>query len=226
MTENIIKGAFKEGGIIASVVQSDRSARILVKGLEPGGAGDPEFLGKLKHIAVSCAEHVKSHSEREICAVLGAHPELAETLDPTEDQINEMGLTRVAAMDGNCGIVVRACEKEPAATPLPYASLSGGGDLAVQPGLATIPPEFTRKTWRDLNDNQKKIYEVAAQLMGEKLRKLVCIDDEGLKLVCCISDFPPARGRSILVPLATLADQFAGGTALEAIGKRLHALRG
>lgn len=226
MPQNVIKGAYKEGGVVASVVQKDGEAKILVKGIEPKGPDDAAFVGELKKVADGCRDHLKDFKEREICAVLVHDPASAEHVNLSADQIQELGLTRVSVMDGNCGLTIRVCEAAPPATPLAFASLVGGGDLAPQPGLVSIPPEHARKAYKDLTDPQKKVYEAAVQVMSEWLVQLVCISHDGLKLVATVRDSPPARAHSVLVPLGTLADQFSNGTALEEIGNRLHSLRG
>ena len=225
MPENILKGVFREGEIVASVVQKDSTARILVKGAEPSAPGDPAFLETLGRVVTACKQHVAEFSERELCAVLVSHPEQAEHIEFSDSQIEQMGLTRISAMDGNCGMVVRACEVEPPPLALAYGSLIGGGDLATQPGMTAVPPDYERKTYRDLTDPQKKVFEVAVQLMGRTLLRLVCLVHENLRMVACLKDYPPPRARSVLVPLGLLADQLAKGTAPEEIGKRLHVLR-
>ena len=183
MADNVLKGVFREGDIIASVVQSETSARILVKGVEPTAPGDAAFIESIKKVVEGCKEHVSEYSEREFCAVLGAHPEQAEHIEFSAEQIEQLGLTRITAMDGHCGMIIRACEAEPPPLPLAYASLTGSGDLATQPGMTTVPPDFERKTYKDLNDSEKKVFDIAVQLMDRAVMRIVCLVNEKLQRV-------------------------------------------
>jgi hypothetical protein len=117
--ETILKGVFKDGGLVASVVQKPDHARILVKGAEPGSPRDPAFADSIRKVAEGCKPHVEKFSERELCAVLVLNPGQAEGIDFTQEEIGGFGLTRVTAMDENCGIVVRVVEAEPPPIPLP-----------------------------------------------------------------------------------------------------------
>jgi hypothetical protein len=130
--ETVLKGVFKDGGLVASVIQKPDIARILVKGAEPG----PSFKDSVKKVADGCKPHVEKFGERELCAVLVANPGEAETIDLTEAEIGGFGLTKVTAMDGNCGIVVRVVEAEPAPITLAYTSLRSSTGLPDQPGMA------------------------------------------------------------------------------------------
>jgi len=100
--ETVLKGVFKDGGLVASVIQKPDIARILVK-----GADGPSFKDNVRKVADGCKSHVEKFSERELCAVLVTNPGEAEGIDLTQDEIGGFGLTKVTAMDGNCGIVVR-----------------------------------------------------------------------------------------------------------------------
>ena len=42
--QKVLKGVYKEGGVIASVIQKDDTARIMVKGAEPSSAGDTGYI--------------------------------------------------------------------------------------------------------------------------------------------------------------------------------------
>lgn len=223
----VLKGVFKDGAIVASVVQQDKMARIMLKGAEPSSAEDTGFLESLKKVAAACAEHVKDFEERELCAVLVQRPDLAEHIQTPPEEIKSMGLTSLAAMDGTCGIVVRRWEADGAPVPLPYASLRADNrGMAEQPGVVGLPPDFPRKAHKDLNPQQKQVFEAAAQIAGGSLFKLVCFEDEGLRMAVSVRDLPPARARSILVPLGNYAEELAKGTALGEIGKRLSVVRG
>lgn len=218
--ETVLKGVFKDGGLVASVIQKPDAARILVKGAEPG----PSFKESVRKVADGCKPHVEKFGERELCAVLVQNPD-AESIDLTQDEIGGFGLTKVTAMDGNCGIVVRVLEAEPAPIPLAYTSLRSSSGLPDQPGMAEIPATLPRKSHKDLTDPQKKVYEAAAQVAGRGLLRMVCVDDGGLKLVVTVKDAPPPRARSVCVPLGLFADDLAAGTPFDEIVKRLSQLR-
>ena len=117
--ETVLKGIFKDGGLVATVIQKPDSARIMVKGAEPG----PSFKDNVRKVADGCKPHVEKFGERELCAVLVQDPGQAESIDFTQDEIGGFGLTKVTAMDGNCGILVRVVEAEPAPISLAYTSL-------------------------------------------------------------------------------------------------------
>ena len=219
--ETVLKGVFKDGGLVASVIQKPDVARILVKGAEPG----PEFKDAVRKVADGCKPHVEKFAERELCAVLVASPGQAESIDFTQDEIGGYGLTKVTAMDGTCGIVVRVVEAEPAPIPLAYTSLRSSSGLPDQPGMAEIPADLPRKTHKDLSDTQKKVYEAAAQVAGRGLIRMVCIDDGGLKLIVSVKDAPPPRARTVLVPLGQFADELAKGLSFEDLVKKLGQLR-
>lgn len=218
--ETVLKGVFKDGGLVASVIQKPDVARILVKGAEPG----PSFKDSVKKVADGCKPHVEKFGERELCAVLVQNPD-AEGIELTQDEIGGFGLTKVTAMDGNCGIVVRVVEAEPAPITLAYTSLRSSSGLPDQPGMAEIPATLPRKSHKDLTDPQKKVYEAAAQVAGRGLVRMVCVDDGGLKLIVTVKDAPPPRARSVCVPLGLFADDLAAGTSFDEIVKRLAQLR-
>lgn len=220
--ENILKGVFKEGALVASVIQKEGHAKIMLKGAEPS---DPAFLELLKKTAEACAPHVKDYAERELCAVLMTGAAAAEASPLDAAAIEGMGLTRISLMDGSCGVVVRAVEAEPAPIPLAYGSLGSSSGLPDQPGMVEIPPAFPRKQHKELSDPQKKVYEAAAQVAGRGLVRLVAFEDGEVKLAVTVKDAPPPRARSVLVPLAAFANDLAAGTAYEDIAKRLLQLR-
>lgn len=219
----VLKGVFKEGALIASVIQQDESSRIMLKGAEAGEAG---FLDALKKAAAACKEHVAAFAKRELCAVLVQSGGKAEAVTIPPAELQAMGLTRLALMDGDCGVVVRAFDTDPVPTPLAYASLRAGGTMALQPGSANVPDSMPRKAYRDLSPSQQKVFGVAAQLSARSLLKLFCFEDEGLRMVVVLWDLPPARGKSVLVPLGDLAKELDGGAPIEEIAKRLAPLRG
>src|SRR5882672_753300 len=219
--ETVLKGIFKDGGLVASVIQKPNIARILVKGAEPG----PTFKDAVKRVADGCKPHVEKFGERELCAVLVTNPGQAESIEFTQDEIGGYRLTKVTAMDGNCGIVVRCVEAEPAPISLAYTSLRSSSGLPDQPGMAEVPADLPRRTHKDLNDSQKKVYETAAQVAGRGLIRMICIDDGGLKLIISVKDAPPPRARTVLVPLGQFAEELARGLSFEDLVKRLGQLR-
>lgn len=219
--ETVLKGVFKDGGLVASVIQKPDIARILVKGAEPGAT----FKEDVRKVAEGCKAHVEKFGERELCAVLVANPGQAESIDFTQEEIGGYGLTKITAMDGTCGIVVRVVEAEPAPISLAYTSLRSSNGLPDQPGMAEIPANLARKAHKDLTDSQKKVYETAAQVAGRGLIRMVCIDDGGLKLVVSVKDAPPPRARTVLVPLGQFAEELAGGLSFDDLVKKLGQLR-
>lgn len=220
--ENILKGVYKEDGLVASVIQKEGYAKIMLKGAE---ASDPVFLQLLQKAATACAPHVKDYAERELCAVLMTSASAVEAAPVDAAAIEGMGLTRLSLMDGSCGVVIRAIEAEPAPTSLAYGSLRSSSGLPDQPGMVDIPADFPRKAHKDLSDPQKKVYEAAAQVAGRGLVRMVAFEDGELKLAVAVKDAPPPRARSILVPLAAFAKDLAGGTSYEDIAKRMNQLR-
>jgi len=222
MAENILKGVYKEGALVASVIQKDDAAKIMLKGAEPGS---PSFKDELKKAAEGCKPHIEKFAERELCAVLLQNPAGAEAAEVTPEDLQAFGLTKLSLMDGNCGIIIRVVEAEPAPTPLAYTSLRSDKGLPDQPGMAEIPSTIARKSYKELSDPQKKVFEAAAQVAGRGLVRMVCVDDGDLKMVVTVKDAPPPRARSVLVPLGSFANDLAKGTALDEIGKRLAPLR-
>jgi hypothetical protein len=220
--ENILKGVFKEGAMVASVIQKGDLARIMLKGAEPGSAA---FRGDLGKAAAGCKSHVEKFAERELCAVCEANPAGAETEALGPEELQSMGITKLTFMDRACGIAVRVIEAEPPPVPLPYGSLRSSSGLPDQPGQVEIPASFPRKSYKDLTDPEKKVYEAAAQVAGRGLVRLVCFEDGDLRLAISVKDAPPPRARSVLVPLGLFAKDLAGGASLDEIGRRLGQLR-
>jgi hypothetical protein len=220
--DSILKGVFKEGPLVASVIQKGESARIMLKGAEPG---DSAFKDQLRKAAEGCRPHVEKFSTRDLCAVTAANAAAAEGVALGEEDLKSMGLTGLSVMDANCGVPVRVFEAEPPPIPLAYGSLRASSGLPDQPGLVEIPPDFPRKAYKDLSDPQKKVFEAAAQAAGRGLLRLVCFDEGGLKLAVTVRDMPPPRARSVLVPIGQFADDLAKGASLDEIGRRLQQLR-
>lgn len=220
--DNILKGIFKDGALVASVIQKEGHAKIMLKGAEPGDAG---FADALSKTAAACKPHVQDYLERELCAVAMSGAGQAESLALGQAELDGMGLTKLSVMDGTCGVVVRVVEAEPAPTSLAYGSLRSSNGLPDQPGLVEIPADYPRKSHKDLGDAQKKVFEAAAQVAGRGLLRMVAFEDGELKLAVTLKDAPPPRARSVLVPLGALADELAKGAAYEEIAKRMGQLR-
>ena len=223
--ETVLKGVYKEGAVVASVVQKGDTARILVKGVEPARPGDPDFAAGVKKVADGCRAHIEKFAERELCAVLVQNPAQAEGIAFSPEELASFGLTKVTAMDGTCGIVTRQVENQPAPLPLAYSGLRSSTGLPDQPGMAEIPANLPRKTHKDLTDPQKKIYEAAAQVGSRGILRMVCLLDGEIKLVVTVKDAPPPRARSVLVPLQLFAADLAKGTPFDELVKRLTPLR-
>jgi len=64
------------------------------------------------------------------------------------------------------------------------------------------------------------------QLAGRGLMKIVCLEDETLKMALALKDFPPARARSVVVPLGALGKEITGGATIEKVAKKLEVARG
>jgi hypothetical protein len=220
--ETILKGVFKDGAMVASVIQKGETARIMLKGAEPG---TPSFKADLKKAADGCRPHVEKFAERELCAVVVQNPSAAEAEAVAPEDLAAMGLTKLSLMDAGCGIVLRAVEAEPAPTALAYGSLRSSSGLPDQPGQVDVPPSFPRRSYKELSDPQKKVFEAAAQVAGRGLVRLVCFQDGDLKLAVSVKDSPPPRARSVLVPLAQFADDLAKGGSFDDLVKRLGQLR-
>ncbi len=221
----VLKGVFKEGPMVASVVQQDTTARIMLKGAEPAGPSDPQFMDSIKRAAEACKPHVGSFETRELCAVLLAQQSMASQVRIAPEEISAIGLTQVSLMDGDCGILLRIIDTEPPPTPLAYGSLRAGGEMADQPGIVVIPDTMARKIYRDLSPPQQQIFGAAAQVAGRGILQLACIEDGGLWLAVTVRDCPPPRARTVLVPLGKLANDLSSGTTLDEIGRRLSKLR-
>lgn len=222
MPENILKGVYKDGARVASVIQRDAGARIMLKGVEPGADGFPDAV---RRAVEACRPHVAEFAERDLCLVLVDNPAAAESAPLGPAEIEALGLTRVSLMDGHCGIVVRVIEAEPPPVPLAYGSLRSDRGLPDQPGIVEIPAGLPRKTYKDLTEPQRKVFEAAAQVAGRGLVRLVCFEDGELRMAVTVKDAPPPRARSVLVPLGAYAEELARGAALEEIARRLAPLR-
>lgn len=220
--EKVLKGVFKEGALVASVIQKGESARILAKGIEPGSA---TFADDLKKVVDGCKPHTEAFPDRELCAVSLADPGKAEGLAVDGALLGSLGLARLTIMDGTCGLTLRAIDAEPAPIPLAYGSLRSNSGLPNQPGAVEVPAALPRRLHASLDESQKKVYSAAAQVAGRGLLGLVCFEDNGLQLAVTLKDFPPPRARSVLVPLGSLAADLAKGLSFDDLVKGLAILR-
>jgi len=224
--QRVLKGIYKEGPAVASaIISPENKARILVKGVEPHMPRDPAFAEGIRRVIATCKEHLAGVEETELCAVLTQAPAMVEHVTFNPDELAAMGLVRILGMDGDCGLVVRMSDTDPAPTTLSYSSLRTGQGIPEQPGLIDVASNFLRKTYKSLTTPQQQLYGLIVQLGGRGLLKLVCVDDEGIKAAVSLKDLPPARARSLVIPFGALAAELAAGATLEAIAKKLDRAR-
>jgi hypothetical protein len=138
-----------------------------------------------------------------------------------------MGLRRVVLLDGESGMTVRVFDEDPPPVSLSYESLRADltGAVPNQPGLVDVPARYTRKLHRNLTDAEKKVYELAVQRAGRGLMKLVILEDGDLKLAVGLKDLPPARARSVILPLSEMGKEVAGGLSIEQVVNQLEIIR-
>jgi hypothetical protein len=220
--DKVLKGVFKDGAVVASVVQKEGSARILAKGVEPDA---PALLDELRKIAEGCKAHTEGFADRELCLVAVASPAAAEGIRLDEAALASLQITRLTVMDGACGVLVRSIDAEPAPIPLAYGSLRASSGLPNQPGAVEVPAAHPRRSHAALDANQKKVYEAAAQVAGRGLLGLVCFEDGELQLAVTVKDFPPPRARSVLVPIGRLARDLEGALTFDGLVQALAPLR-
>ena len=227
-TSRINRGIYKDGGIVASaVIENDGGARLMIKGLEPLLPGDPAFTERLKKIVSECRGHLEGAKRVEIHVVLTRAAGLAEQVNLKPDDLATMGVRRVILLDGESGLTVRVFDEDPLPTLLSYESLRAdlSGVIPDQPGLVDVPPRYTRKLHRDLTEEEKKVFEMAVQRAGRGLMKLVIVEDGDLKLAVTLKDMPPARARSVILPLSELGKEVAGGMSIEQLANKLEVVR-
>jgi len=223
----ILRGIFKDGPLVASaIIEADGNARLMVKGAEPLMAGDPAFNDKLRKIAAECKGKLEGATKVELHAVL-VRAALAEHATFKPDDLAAMGVRRIVLLDADCGLAIRIFDEDPAPVTLSYESLRADltGNLPDQPGLVDVPSRYTRKLHRDLNDGEKKVYEMAVQRAGRGLMKLVIVEDGDLKLAVALKDLPPARARSVILPLSELGGEVTGGLSIEQLANKLEIVR-
>lgn len=224
----ILRGIYKEGAVVASaVIDPDGSARLMIKGAEPLLAGDPAFVDTLKKIASECRSHIGGAEKVEIHAVFSRAQALAEQVAIKDEDLVAMKVQKVVLLDAECGLALRIFDDDPDPVSLSYESLRADltGAVPDQPGLVDIPTRFTRKLHRDLTDSEKKVYEMAVQRAGRGLIKLVIVEDGDLKLAVGLKDLPPARARSVILPLSELGKEVAGGLSIELLANKLEIVR-
>ncbi len=223
----ILRGIYKEGGIVASaIIEPDGSARLMVKGAEPLMAGDPAFVDRLKKIAKECRGKLEGAQKVQIHAILD-RAALAEQVSIKPEDLGAMHVEKVVLLDAECGLPVRVCDDDPAPVSLSYESLRADltGGVPDQPGLVDVPARYTRKLNRDLTDGEKKVFEMAVQRAGRGLMKMVILEDGDLKLAVALKDLPPARARSVILPLSELGKEVAGGLSIEQLANKLEIVR-
>ncbi|HEU4339515.1 MAG TPA: hypothetical protein VFS19_05565 [Planctomycetota bacterium] len=223
----ILRGIYKDGPVVASaVIEPDGSARLMVKGAEPLLAGDPAFLERLKKIASECRGKLEGAQKVQIQAILD-RAALAEQVNIKPEDLAEMKVEKVVLLDAACGLPVRVCDEDPAPVSLSYESLRADltGSIPDQPGLVDVPTRYTRKLHRDLTDDEKKVYEMAVQRAGRGLMKLVIVEDGDLKLAVALKDLPPARARSVILPLSELGKEVKDGLSVEQLANKLEIVR-
>ena len=224
----ILRGIYKDGAVVVSaVIEPDGGARLMVKGAEPLMPGDPAFVEWLKTISSECKGKLEGSERVEIHAVFARAPVLAEHVHVKPEDLTAMGIRRVVLLDAECGLPLRVCDDDPPPATLSYESLRAdlSGRLPDQPGLVDIPARYTRKLHRDLNDSEKKVYEMAVQRAGRGLLRLVIVEDGDLQLAVALKDLPPARARSVILPLSELGKEVAGGLGLEQLANKLEIVR-
>jgi len=225
--QRILKGIYKEGTVVASaIIEPEGNARLMVKGAEPKDSKDESFTKQLKTIASKCKKELADAKSVEICAVLAANAEMAEHVSIPPETLKEMGVTRILLLDAECGLPIRVCDDDTAPVSLAYESLRAAGDLKEQPGCVEIADRYTRKLYKDLNPGERKVFEAVVQMAGRGLMKIVCLEDETLKMALALKDFPPARARSVIVPLGDLGKEITGGATIEKVAKKLEVARG
>jgi len=224
----ILRGIYKDGPIVVSaILEGEGNAKLMVKGAEPLVAADPAFNDKLKKIAKECKGKLEGAERVEIHAVLTQAPGLSEHVLIKPEELASMGVRRVVLLDAGCGLAMRTCDEDPAPVTLSYESLRAdlSGRIPDQPGLVDIPPRYTRKLHRDLNESEKKVYEMAVQRAGRGLMKLVIVEDGDLQLAVALKDLPPARARSVILPLSELGKEVAAGLGVEQLANKLEIVR-
>jgi hypothetical protein len=224
----IYRGIYKDGPVVASaVIDASGSARLMVKGAEPLMPFDPAFTDRLKKIAAECRSHLEGAKYFEIHAVLVRAAGLAEQVNFKPDDLATMGVRRIVLLDGESGMTLRVFDEDPIPTLLSYESLRAdlSGVIPDQPGLVDVPPRYTRKLHRDLTEDEKKVFEMAVQRAGRGLMKLVIVEDGDLKLAVTLKDLPPARARSVILPLSELGKEVAGGLSVEQLANKLEIVR-
>jgi len=198
----------------------------MVKGIEPKMPRDPGFLDAIKKLGAACKDTIANFTEREICAVIVQAPGMAEHVMATPDDLAAMGLTKLTAMDGDSGMIVRVNDVDPLPTTLSYGSLRAAKPFSEQPGSVEVAPNYLRKTYKTLTPQQQQIFGAVVQLAGRALIKIICFEDEGLKMAVALKDLPPSRARSLMVPIVDLGNEMVAGATIDAIVPKLNPVRG
>jgi len=225
--KRVLKGVYKEGTLVCSIVIVDeKSATIYCKGMEPAMPMDPNFIAVLKRVAEGTREHVAKCDERVMLTLFEQRPSMMDQMAISPSEVEQMGVRFVGAMDAESGFTFARYLPEPLPTSLAYTSLKASPYGSSQPGRVDLPAKFKRLPWKELPQPARDVVGVAVQVSGEGLLRLVCIEDEGYKLLATIRDFPPARARAALYSLDTLMDAVKAGKQPIEIATMLQALRG
>jgi hypothetical protein len=225
--KKVLKGVYKDGTLVCSIVIVDaKAATIYCKGMEPAMPMDPNFIAVLKRVAEGTREHVAKCDEKTMFTLFEQRPTLMDQMAISPTEVEAMGVRFVGAMDAESGLTFARYLPEPLATPLAYTSLKASALGSSQPGRVDLPAKFKRLTWKELTQPARDVIGVAVQVAGEGLLRLVCLEDEGLKLLATVRDFPPARARAALYSLDALMDAVKAGKQPIDIANMLQALRG
>lgn len=226
MADEILKGIYKEGPVVASAVVSEgKRAQLLVRGAEPAMAGDPGFVDRIQAIADGVRDALAKYEQRTFVVIFDQRPSLIDQMQVSPEIVEKMGFRFVGGMDWDLRFILRRCLSEPLGTPLAYHSLKGSAYGTIQPGRVDVPATFKRLPGRELSDPEKQVVSVAVQLSGDSLMKLALFEDDGRKMLAVLHDFPPARARGVLFSLNQLGEVAAKGD-LPALAKSLDPMRG
>ena len=210
--KRVLKGVFKDGTLVASIVIVDeKTATIYCKGAEPAMPMDPNFIALLKRAAEGTREHVTKCDDRSMVTVFEKRPTLMDQIQISPSDVEAMGVRFVGAMDADCGFVFDRYLSEPLATPLAYTSLKASPYGTLQPGRCDLPATYKRIAYRELQQQAKDVIGVAVQLSGEGLMRLQVFEDDGLKILATLRDFPPARAKAALYDLNVLVEAVKAG---------------
>lgn len=210
--KRVLKGIFKEGTLVASIVIVDeKAATIYCKGAEPTMPMDTGFIALLKRVTDATREHTAKCEDRSLVTVFEQRPSLMDQMMVSPSEVEAMGVRFVAAMDADSGFILARYLSEPLATPLAYTSLKASPFGTLQPGRCDLPATFKRYAYRELQQPGKDVVGVAVQLAGDGLLRLQMFEDGGLRIMATLRDFPPARAKAALYDMGPLMDLAKAG---------------